>query len=140
MKAILILLTFVVSAQGCAQQKITQIEYQAISRGFYYKASVNADHINLQPSRNAKEISVVCAKKDWKALQKECNNINLSTIENLKAPSDKFTYDGAASAHITVTVGKKQYISNNFDHGNPPKEIAPLVNLILSLAESVEKQ
>jgi hypothetical protein len=60
--------------------------------------------------------------------------VDLEEIPNLKAPTEKRFYDGAAIANINIIYKGKTYESNGFDHGNPPLEIEKLVNKITLLA------
>ena len=69
---------------------------------------------------------------DWTYLVDEFKKVDLNTISNLKAPSEKRFYDGAAAATVVVTFKGTEYVSSPFDHGNPPAEIKNLVNKIVS--------
>ncbi|MEM1003188.1 MAG: hypothetical protein AAGH46_11115, partial [Bacteroidota bacterium] len=63
--------------------------------------------------------------------------IEVSKITNLKAPTDQRIYDGASTAILTIVKDKKSWVSSGFDDGYPPKEIADLVEKLLTLEESV---
>ena len=79
-----------------------------------------------------------CSKKEWSIIQSELERINLKKMKELKAPSNKKNFDGALHARVIVVFPSQTFTSVNFDHGNPPEQIAPLVNTMLSLAESIE--
>ena len=68
------------------------------------------------------------------------NKINLKEIGSLEAPSTNSHFDGAASATVTILANDQKYISNNFDHENPPSELKALCDKILSMAEAIENQ
>ncbi len=140
MKLLFICFLALVTTKTCSQEGVSKIEYQATSRGFYYKVVVNANNVTVTPKRESNSITKKCKAKSWKKLETIVNEIKLKEIKNLKAPSEKSHYDGAASAHITIVKNGNTYISNNFDHGNPPEVLQPLVNQILSLAESIDNQ
>ena len=61
--------------------------------------------------------------------------INLEEIPNLKDPTQKRFYDGAAIADLKIRFEDKNYETTQFDHGFPPKEIEEFVNKIVSLAK-----
>jgi hypothetical protein len=64
--------------------------------------------------------------------------VNVENIPNLKAPSEKRFYDGAAIATLSIVYNGETYTTPSFDHGNPPNEIAELVKEILSISENIE--
>ncbi|MFD0863382.1 hypothetical protein ACFQ1M_14300 [Sungkyunkwania multivorans] len=151
MKIILALLFSTIGLKGCSQttraeavkakeqQSEMQIEYQAITRGSFYKTAVDKNTISLQKTRDESAVEKApCSKSDWQSIKEITEEINLETIHDLEAPSTKSHYDGAASATISITIGDKTYTSSSFDHGNPPTELQPLVAKILALAETVE--
>ena len=71
---------------------------------------------------------------DWKKMIDAFQEVDLEGIPNLKGPTEKRFYDGAAIANIKVTYKGRTYETNGFDHGNPPVEIEKLVNCITLLA------
>ena len=64
----------------------------------------------------------------------EFQAINLDEIQNLKSPTEKRFYDGAAIGTLRITYEGKLYETQAFDHGNPPLEIEKFVNKIVSFA------
>lgn len=123
------------------QQEDTTIVYEATTRGFYEKIWVNKDSISVTNDRNAAEISRVSTPKSkWNELIKILDEVNLSTLPDLEAPTSTREYDGAAIATLSVTKNEQETKSNSFDHGHPPKAIEALVNNVLSLGAVVKKQ
>lgn len=108
-------------------------EYTAITRGSYTMVKANKDTITYQLSRASKEETKDCTKQNWGTLTNLANNVDITKIDQLEAPSKAHQYDGAAIANLNVTVGDKTYRTQSFDAGNPPKEIAEIVNYLLSL-------
>ncbi|MFL1894495.1 DUF4377 domain-containing protein [Aquimarina sp. 2-A2] len=122
------------------QQPIT-IEYEATSRGFYLAAIITQETITTSHDRNRKETdSKPCSKQAWEKVQSLLNTIKIKEIHTLEAPTGKRLFDGAAHAQLKISTEDSIYTSTSFDHGEPPKQIEPLVKHILSLAESVEKE
>ncbi|WP_336066439.1 hypothetical protein [Mesoflavibacter sp. CH_XMU1404-2] len=108
-------------------------EYTAITRGSYTMVKANKDTITYQLSRASKEETKDCTKQNWDTLTNLASNVDITKIDQLEAPSKAHQYDGAAIANLNVTVGDKTYRTQSFDAGNPPKEIAEIVNYLLSL-------
>ena len=108
-------------------------EYTAITRGSYTMVKANKDTITYQLSRTSKEETKDCTKQNWDTLTNLASNVDITKIDQLEAPSKAHQYDGAAIANLNVTVGDKTYRTQSFDAGNPPKEIAEIVNYLLSL-------
>ena len=135
----LFFLTFFLG-KGCDAQKqqdlqTTVIEYVANTRGFYKKITVQNQMVLVSKDRkgNDKPVQIKISYSDWKKLIADFQEINLNEVPNLKAPSEKRFYDGAAIANLKIIHKDKTYESTNFDHGNPPAEIKKLVVLINEL-------
>lgn len=122
------------------QQPIT-IEYEATSRGFYLATIVTQEIIKTTNDRTRKETaSKACSREAWERIENLLKTIEIKNMDTLEAPSGKRLFDGAAHAQLKIITKDTIYTSASFDHGVPPKEIEPLVNHILSLSESVEKE
>ena len=126
--------------KGCDAQKqqhlqTTVIEYVANTRGFYKKITVQNQRVLVSKDRKGddKPVQIKISDSDWKKLIADFQEINLDEVPNLKAPSEKRFYDGAAIANLKIIHKDKTYESTNFDHGNPPAEIKKLVVLINEL-------
>ncbi len=142
MKYLFIVLMISLTNKSCSQNNKQDenilIEYSATTRGFYKHIVVNKKTIMVENSRGEKAKTQACTKTNWEKLLKSLRNINIEDIPNLKAPSDKRFFDGAAIANISIRYNDSIYKSSSFDHGNPPTEIAELVKEILSISENVE--
>jgi hypothetical protein len=141
MKLLSILLLTVVLSKGCTEdQKQTMesstIEYTATTRGFNQKIIVNNKTFKLTRNLRGKDtlIQNTISDKDWNDLVLAFQDINLDELQNLKSPTEKRFYDGAAIANLKIIHKDKSYESNSFDHGFPPQEIEKLVTKINSLA------
>lgn len=137
----LIFLTFFLG-KGCDKEKkqdikTAVIEYVANTRGFYKKITIQNQTISVTKDRKGidKPIQTKISNSDWKKLIAEFQDIDLEGIPNLKAPSEKRFYDGAAIANLKINYKDKTYESTSFDHGNPPAEIKKLIVTINSLVK-----
>lgn len=137
MKLLSILLMTFFLGKGCeAQQKqdleTAVVEYTANTRGFYQKIVVQNKMAAVSKDRsgNDKLQTMKISAADWKELVDDFQSINLEGIPDLKSPTQKRFYDGAAIANLKITFKGKTYETNGFDHGHPPAEIAKLVNKI----------
>lgn len=116
------------------------ITYSALSRGYFLKANIDQNDIILFKDRNLdKKIVKSCSKNQWNEMQTLVEKIDLKKLNELKVPTGKRLYDGAAHAQLEITKGGQTFSSISFDHGDPPKEIASLVTYILSLTENMKQ-
>ncbi|MGB6267664.1 MAG: META domain-containing protein [Olleya sp.] len=122
------------------QEEAFSFEYSEFTRGTFKMVKVTEKEITSQFSRSEKAQTKPCDKTDWEKLKTLCNSFNISTLPNLEVPSKAHQFDGAAHATLTITDGEKTYTTLTFDGGNPPKEIADLVNKILDLATPETKK
>ena len=114
------------------------IQYEANTRGFYQKLIVQNRTISATNDRNGKKNPIVqkISDSEWNALIFEFNKVNLETLPNIKAPTEKRFYDGAAIAGLKITFKGKTFETTNFDHGFPPMEIQKVVETVNSLFKS----
>ncbi|PWA05699.1 hypothetical protein DB895_06115 [Flavobacterium psychrotolerans] len=140
MKIMSLLFLTLFLAKGCDSEKkqdlaTAKIEYVANTRGYYKKITIQNQTVSISKVRKGNEIPTPkkISDKDWKELIVYFQEIELEEIPNLKAPTEKRFYDGAAIANLKINYKEKSYESASFDHGNPPVEIEKLVTKINSL-------
>lgn len=141
MKLLSILFLTIFLGKGCSgeQQKdldTAVLEYEANTRGFYQKIVIQKQTISVSRDRKGSDAqSEKISDADWKSLIAAFQEINLEDLQNLKAPTEKRFYDGAAIGNLKVIYKDKTYETSGFDHGVPPVEIEHLVNKMLELVK-----
>ena len=142
MKLLSLLFLTIILGKGCddatAQDlQNTVIEYTANTRGFYQKITIKDQMVSVLKDRNNsdKAINTKITDADWAALINDFKEVKLETLKDLKAPTEKRFYDGAAIANLKITYKDKDYETTSFDHGFPPKEIKKLVDKINSFSK-----
>ena len=138
-KSIVLLLSILVFA-GCAGQKRTaqnetKMEYKAYSRGFYQEITIEKQLVFVAKSRDEKPLIFKIPIADWNNLNSSIQELDLDLLSQLKAPTEKRLFDGAAIANLKITKQGKTFESQSFDHGYPPVEIEKVVNKILSFVK-----
>jgi hypothetical protein len=113
------------------------IEYTTNTRGFYQKTIIKNQIMAVSRDRSGieKEEESKLSNADWSDLVAAFNKTNLEEIPNLKAPTEKRFYDGAAIANLKITVKENTNETQPFDHGFPPAEIKELVDKITTLSK-----
>jgi hypothetical protein len=114
------------------EMKDIEIQYEANTRGFYNKLVLKNATISSTNDRDGKENPIVqnVSEVDWNALIQELNKVDLENLSNLKAPTEKRFYDGAAIANLKINYKGKIYQSSDFDHGFPPMQIKRVVEIV----------
>ncbi len=151
MKVVTFLAALVFVFSGCDSSKSTLepekqnyetlvIQYEANTRGFYQKLVVQNHTISSTNDRKGINTPIVqnISDADWNALLFEFNKIDLEILPNLKAPTNKRSYDGAAFAELKITFKGKTFETKSFDHGNPPMEIQKVVEIVNALFKAEE--
>lgn len=138
--SLIFLSLFLGKSCGTAQKQDMEnavVEYVANTRGFYQKITIKNHTLSISRDRNGKAAAEESKISDaeWKDLVALFQNIKLEELANLKSPTEKRFYDGAAIANLKVTYKGKVYESSNFDHGIPPAEIAKFVEKVNSFAK-----
>ncbi|MFL9829974.1 hypothetical protein ABS764_03835 [Flavobacterium sp. ST-87] len=135
----LLLLTFFLGkgCQGDVLQNMdtAQITYTANTRGYYYEVIIEKHIASIKKNRAEKAVVVKISDTDWKELVNLFQELDLEELKNLKSPTEKRFYDGAAIASLKINYEGKNYESQSFDHGFPPVEIKKLVTKINSFAK-----
>ena len=114
------------------EMKDIEIQYEANTRGFYNKLILKNATISSTNDRDGKENPIVqkVSEVDLNALIQELNKVDLENLPNLKSPTEKRFYDGAAIANLKITYKGKIYQSSDFDHGFPPMQIKRVVEIV----------
>ena len=138
----LVLIMMFFSTNNCSKQEIDSVgsfTYETFTRGSSTMYTVTPDKIQVKSTGlNSNENSNNITREQWTSLVNTAQNINVSEMNKLKAPSDSRASDAALHAILSVRKNDTIYKTNSFDHGNPPAEVKPLVEAILRLAENVE--
>ena len=116
---------------------IPVIKYEANARNLFLNIKVENQVLFVSRSRGAKdyEEKITISEDDWKEIVMLIKTVDLAKVKDLKWPTEKRFYDGAAHANVTFISNGVEYPANGFDHGFPPVEIEKLVNKILKLTE-----
>ena len=145
MKTISIILLSLLFAKSCdskAQQdlKNTIVDYTASTRGFYQHIVITNQTVAVSSQRDLKTMPTATkiSAADWKILVNEFQKLKLDNIKDLAAPSDKRASDAAAFGQLKITHHEKEYLSNEFDNGNPPTDIAKFTNKVTEIAKKIK--
>lgn len=116
---------------------IPVIKYEANARNLFLNIKVENQELFVSRSRDAKDYQekITISDADWKEIVMLTKAVDLAKVKDLKWPTEKRFYDGAAHANVTFVSNEVEYTANGFDHGFPPIEIEKLVNKILKLTE-----
>ena len=116
---------------------IPVIKYEANARNLFLNIKVENQVLFVSRSRDAKDYQekITIPDADWKEIVVLTKAVDLAKVKDLKWPTEKRFYDGAAHANITFIFEGIEYPANGFDHGYPPVEIEKLVNKIVKLTE-----
>lgn len=121
------------------QDKVS-FTYEATSRGFYEMTEITKDSILFSNDRNLKEVEVSKSNaEDWNELNQLLKEIDVKSLSELEAPTNKHQVDAAAMATFSVKINDDTFETNVFDHGFPPKPISALVNKVLSMKQMMAK-
>lgn len=121
-------------------QKLPRLEYEANTRGFFEKITIENRTVTVSADRNKPNEGTVTTLSDSDAntLSKLLKNLDLNALPTYKDPTQKRFYDGAAIANFKVIRDGKEYKTVDFDHQFPPAEIEALVNKIVSFGTKRE--
>ncbi len=138
----IIIITLLLVETGAAQslEKWTEIVFQSQARsGAFKEIRLSQDSIYLSNGnmRNgaSKKLQKCLNKKIRRQLNKTLRLLGNVDWKNLKSPTDKRTFDGAAHSQINLKVGNQQF-DHYFDDVSPHEKLVPLLTLLLSTEEN----
>ena len=140
MKILSFLILTIFIGTSCVSQKnidmnSVEIVYSAVSRGYYQKIVVKNQMVSITKARGEEAVTNKISGAHWARIVSELKKINLERIPQLKAPTEKRFYDGAAVANLRIIKNGKKYETNGFDNGFPPAEIEKLVTLLVAFTQ-----
>jgi len=140
MRILSLLLLTIFIGTSCSSQKnadmtSTQMEYSAVSRGFYKLIVVENKTVSITNGKNTQPVVNKISDAKWKEIVAAFSKVNLESIPTLKGPTEKRFYDGAAIGNLKIVQNQKIYETPGFDNGYPPKEIEKLVNLLVDFTK-----
>jgi len=144
MKYIVLAFISLMALKSCSQEADQQKEnmvftYDEFSRGFANTYIITNKDITVKSGTIDDLIkSKPITEDQYQEIVMLAEAIDLETLNSYEPDSEARNIDAAAHSELEVTVGDKTFNSKTFDKGNPPKPLAPLVNAIIRLAETVE--
>jgi len=114
--------------------RFQKIKYKSITRGYSTQILLQGDTLKYFQNNN-ETLSLIISKEVKNSLNKLLKKVHPETIGLIKAPTNKFQYDGAMYTILEVIWNGKNYKSNGFDDDNPPKKLSPLINFLLTLVK-----
>ena len=132
LKYIVILFLF---SNCAAQSKLTNIivDYSAVTRGTMIKVKITSKEIKYKKNEIVKVISLVSIQR--KELEILLEKIPLEKLDTFIALTSGSHSDRALQASLKIIKNEKVYISQIFDHGNPPKELKAFLEYVFTVIE-----
>mgnify|MGYP006087823361 FL=1 len=122
------------SIENSSEQLHTTMIYNAFTRGFFQEILITKN--NVTEFKDYEKLNPINSELDsvnWENCLRLLDQINLENLANLKSPTNRRQFDGAAFAKLTIIRNEDTIQSNSFDHKQPPSELKPLVEYILSI-------
>ncbi|MDH3698120.1 MAG: hypothetical protein OER83_05600 [Flavobacteriaceae bacterium] len=146
MKYIMLAVLSLAVLKGCSNKDsnimdITEIKYTASTRGYFYQVMAMPTMLQITMDRTSESGQLYAIEiEEWDTLLGLIEDIELKKLDNIEPATTWQEVDRAPIAGLVVKTLEKKFESPNFDHGNPPAEIRPLVDALLELAErTIEK-
>lgn len=108
--------------------RFQKIQYKSITRGYSTQILLQGDTLKYFQNNN-ETLSLIISKEVKNSLNKLLKKVYPETLHTLKAPSNKFQYDGAMHTTLEIIWNGKTYKSDSFDDDNPPKKLSPFIKI-----------
>lgn len=139
MKKLFLLLAIISISFSCVSQKdnqefsIKEVILNAHTRGAMENISFLENTITLK-NHNTNKTNTI-SKEQKNKLINLAKSLDLPSISELIAPSDKRHSDGTLHASLTIKTSNTSYKSSDFDYDNPPKELKEIINFLKELSK-----
>jgi hypothetical protein len=137
MKLISCFLLSLFLSKGCVNQSKqdfskSTLTYTAETRGYYMQITIEGKELSITKNRETRlpSVQLTLTKEQQKKVLSYLKAIEVTQLAQLKAPTEKRFYDGAAIGNLSVSHNGETYGTSGFDHGNPPVEIEQLVTFM----------
>lgn len=134
MKLISYILFTLFLTKGCVNQpkqdfSKSTVTYTAETRGYFMQITIEDKELRISKDRETRlpSVRIPLTAADQKKVLAMLKAIDVPNLSQLKAPTEKRFYDGAAIGNLSVTHNGETFGTAGFDHGNPPVEIEQLV-------------
>ena len=134
MKLISYILFTLFLSKGCVNQpkqdySKSTVTYTAETRGYFMQITIEDKELRISKDRETRlpSVRIPLTAADQKKVLAMVKAIDVPNLSQLKAPTEKRFYDGAAIGNLSVTHNGETFGTAGFDHGNPPVEIEQLV-------------
>ncbi|MDV7186739.1 hypothetical protein R3X25_05545 [Lutibacter sp. TH_r2] len=108
---------------SCKSQENITINYEARTRGYHYKLSLNKNLLDIIKNSDKKNIEL--SKNQIDTIANILTDINFSEIQN-NTSTDNFANDSSIPINMSILFKEKEYIFN-FDSANIPLKINELM-------------
>src|SRR5690606_2240400 len=119
--------------------KLPILVFEARTRGYFKKITIEEGRIYVQTAREAKPVYWELAKEDYKQLSLLYQKINVKSLAELVAPTEKRFYDAEPFASFFVISQDSTYKTPDFDAGFPPAHIEKIVKKMVEIAEKLNR-
>ena len=130
---------FITGCSSNGSEDVEQIHYEMYSRGSSTTINISPEKIEvISTGLKSDKTSMKLKKEEWDGLVETIKVLDIEKLKDLEAPSDLRASDASPHAVLKLSKNDTVFETKNFDHGNPPQSIRPLVQAILRLSENVE--
>lgn len=143
MKLISYILFTLFLSKGCVNQpkqdfSKSTVTYTAETRGYFMQITIEDKELRISKDRETRlpSVRIPLTAADQKKVLAMVKAIDVPNLSQLKAPTEKRFYDGAAIGNLSVTHNGETFGTAGFDHGNPPVEIEQLVDFMNAFDKS----
>ena len=137
MKLISCFLLSLFLSKGCVNQpkqdfSKSTLTYTAETRGYFNQIIITNNTVYISKDRETRlpSVQLELSKEQQKKVLSYLKAIDVPNLAQLKAPTEKRFYDGAAIGNLSISHKGETYSTSGFDHGNPPVEIEQLVTFM----------
>ena len=132
MKVYLIALLVLITLKGCSQEQqinsLGKVHYTASTRGYFIDLIAEEKGILIKQERGSDGEFKSFSKDEWSTI---LGYVNKDMASEKNSSSGDAAFDAAIPAKLVLSFGQKAYV-HEFDHGNPPEELKPMVDYLLS--------
>jgi hypothetical protein len=146
-KVIFLFALIILTADLCAQTKdqISRIEFNSGTRTYREQIIISKDSLivikeDFKKDKPPLTSRTATGKDEWSGIIESLEEVELSQINDLKSPTMKRSYDGAAHGSLIITTSDGHSWKHGFDDDDPHEKFKPLMKEIRKISGKGNKK
>ena len=108
---------------------VTSVELSLRTRGSMKSIQMNSLQTTVEV--NGQTTTLKTSPRQWQQIIQQLNAVKVDELSSLPVNAERSSVDAAYITHLRVMAQGQTYESPQFDHSNPPRQLASVVKTLI---------